>query len=261
MQGYRDNRILEVRSQFTDLLLREQFVIDKTGVKTIEIVGADFIADEPLIFGEVNEDYVSRELEWYQSMSRNVNDIPGGPPKIWQQIASKEIIPELNTERVGYINSNYGFILYSAENFYQWRNVIEELKKNPLSRRALAIYNRPSMHEDYNKGGMSDFVCTNAVQYLIRDGLLDVVVQMRSNDVWAGYRNDYAWQRHVQHNMVDVLNQSFGGELDAGTIHWQVGSLHCYEKDFYLVDHYDKTGQISIKKSEYREKYPESPWK
>lgn len=261
MIGYRDNRVADVRARFTDILLNECFVVDKTGVKMLEIGGASFIADENRIFGEVNEDYVKREIEWYESMSRNVNDIPGGPPKIWEQVSSKEIIPELNSERTGFINSNYGHLLYSAENEYQWYNVVNELKKNPFSRRAVAVYNRPSIHTDYNKGGMSDFICTNAVQYLIRDGFLDAIVQMRSNDVTYGYKNDYAWQKHVRDNMIKTLNMNRTSPLIEGYIMWQVGSLHVYERDFYLVDHYEKTGEISIKKSEYRELYPESPWK
>lgn len=255
MQGYHDNTTFHVRNHFTDLLLRDQFVIDKSGVKTIEIVGVSFIANEPFIFGAVNEDYVRRELEWYNSMSRNVKDIPGGTPAIWTAVSSKANLhyPE------GTINSNYGWMMYSAENNFQYLNVLKELRLNPFSRRALAIYNRPTMHQDYKIDGMSDFVCTNAVQYLIRDGFLDVVVQMRSNDAWAGYRNDYAWQKHVQEILVRDLEADHE-VLVPGTITWQVGSLHVYEKDFYLVHHYEHSGQTHITKAEYREKYPESPW-
>ena len=49
-----------------------------------------------------------------------------------------------------------------------------------------------------NCQGMSDFICTNAVSYMIRDDELISVVQMRSNDVVYGYKNDYAWQKWMQ---------------------------------------------------------------
>ena len=61
--------VSNIRQHFIDELNAERFVTDKTGVKTIELVGANFVADEPLIFGTVNEDYVERELAWYKSKS------------------------------------------------------------------------------------------------------------------------------------------------------------------------------------------------
>ncbi len=251
---YRDNSIYQVRGQFVDLLIREQFVVDKTGVKMLEIPGASFMAGKETIFDEVNRDYVERELKWYESQSLYVDDIPGGPPAIWAAVSSK-------TDRQ--INSNYGYLIYSPENGSQYKNVLAELRKSPTSRRAVMIYTRPSMHYEYNTDGMSDFICTNTVQFLLRDGFLDMIVQMRSNDVRFGYRNDRAWQKHVQDCMVLDLNQQYGQddvEAQAGDIYWQVGSLHVYEKDFYLVDYYYKTGLNSVTKAEYREKYPTSPW-
>ena len=218
----------DVRKEFKYLLQEESFVTDKSGVKTIEIINACFIADEELIFGEVNDDYVKRELAWYKSMSLNVNDIPGGTPQIWKQVADKD----------GFINSNYGWCIYSEENGYQFAKVLEELVKNPLSRRAIMIYNRPSMHEDYNKNGMSDFMCTNAVQYFLRDGKLHASVYMRSNDAIFGYKNDYAWQRYVQESLLQGINGRKGTVYALGDIGWNVGSLHVYERHFKLVEEY-----------------------
>ena len=204
----------------------EDFVIDKTGVKTIEIMNASFFANQPTIFGTVNEDYVQRELEWYKSMSLNVNDIPGGPPEIWKMVANPN----------GYINSNYGWCIYSQQNGDQYQNVLNELVKNPLSRRATMIYNRPSMHEDYNKGGMSDFMCTNAVQYLIRNNKLNALVYMRSNDAVFGYKNDYAWQKYVLEQLVADLKNEWLETLEIGDIYWNVASLHVYERHFKFID-------------------------
>lgn len=264
-----------IRGLFGALLLdrkftsvnREASMTGLTGKTTIEIVGANFIADTDHIFGEVNWDYVKREEEWYNSKSLNVNDIPGGTPQIWKAVADKD----------GFINSNYGWAIYSNENFSrrpdrggsalpediqydgvfpiaacQYDAALQELKKNPESRRALMIYTRPSMWLDYNKNGRSDFMCTNAVQYLVRDGALHAVVQMRSNDAWAGFRNDRAWQKHVLEKLSHDLS------IPEGNIYWQVGSLHIYEAQYYLVDHYNRTGETHITKKQYRELYPDS---
>jgi len=211
--------VSDIREYFRAALRGEFFVTDKTGCKMLELRSASFIADEPYIFGSPNDDYIKREIEWYTSCSLNVNDIPGGPPAIWKQVATPD----------GMINSNYGWCIFSYDNGNQFHRVENELRSNPDSRRAIMIYTRPTMWEDYNKNGMSDFMCTNAVQYMNRRGKLEAHVQMRSNDVWAGYRNDFAWQEHVLKLLAKKL------DIQTGDIYWSVGSLHVYERHFHLV--------------------------
>lgn len=198
------------------------FVTDKTGVKTIEIMNASFLADDEALFGMVNEDYVARELQWYKSMSLNVNDIPEPVPAIWKAVASS----------AGWINSNYGWCIYSVENGSQFKFAVNELKQNPDSRRSIMIYTRPSMQWEFDTSGMSDFMCTNTVQYLIRDGKVHALVYMRSNDAVFGYKNDYAWQKHV----LDEVSNEIG--VPSGNIYWNVASLHVYERHFNLVEDY-----------------------
>jgi len=218
------NRVKDIRTELIRLHQAGQFVIDKTGVKVVEIIGASFIADEDCIFGELNRDYIHREKLWYESQSLNVKDIPGKTPAIWEQVADKD----------GFINSNYGWCIYSDANGNQYQNVLSELIKSPFSRRATMIYNRPSMHTDYNKSGMSDFMCTYAVQFFIRDNKLSCCVYMRSNDAIFGYRNDYAWQRYVQQKLLNELNNR-GSNYELGNMYWNAASLHVYERHFNLI--------------------------
>jgi thymidylate synthase len=220
------NCVSDIRSELLNLYVQGKFVTDKYGGNVIELCGASFIADEPYIFGEVNYDYIKRELDWYNSQSLFVKDLGDPVPKIWQSVSSQE----------GKINSNYGYLIFSKENFNQYNNVVDQLIADPSSRRSVMVYNRPSIHVDYCEDGMSDFICTNAVQYMIRDNRLNVVVQMRSNDAWAGYRNDYAWQKYVQERVVSEYNERTNHHIIAGNIVWQVGSLHLYSRQFYLLD-------------------------
>ena len=217
-------KVQHIREYFIDELENERFVTDKTDVKTIEMIGATFQANEPAIFGIPNEDYIQRELDWYKSKSLYVKDIPGGkqeanPPEIWTSVACAD----------GKINSNYGWAIWHEDNYGQYWKVLNELRENPNSRRAVMIYTRPNMWLDYNHNGRSDFMCTNTVQYMIRNGVLVAVVQMRSNDVVFGYRNDYAWQNYV----VKLLASALG--ISKTNIIWHVGSLHVYERHFNLV--------------------------
>ena len=229
--------VSDIRSEFVRLLNNEEFVIDKSGVKTVEIIDAHFIADEEAIFGEPNYDYIDRELMWYISKSLNVNDIPGGPPAIWKQVADKN----------GFINSNYGWCVFSEANGNQFMQTANELIKNPYSRRATMIYNRPSMHADYNKNGMSDFMCTYATQHFIRNNQLITRMEMRSNDAIFGYRNDYAWIKFVHNELLEHLNTwrkdaFIDGIVNytSGPIYWNAGSLHIYSRHFSLIENYAK---------------------
>ena len=218
----------DIKNIFKSKLLNEKFVIDRTGQKTIEIIGASFHADKPAIFGEPNQDYINRELLWYKSQITNVNAIEGKVPAAWKLAAND----------YGEINSNYGQIIYSDKYHHQYGRVLDELLENPDGRRASMIYNRPSIWEEYNENGKSDFICTNAVTYYIRNDELHCVVQMRSNDVVFGYKNDYAWQLYVLEDMVkdynDCKSQNYE-EIKVGRIMWQVQNLHVYERHFDLV--------------------------
>lgn len=210
--------VKDIRNQLIDMLKNEDFIIDKSGVKMIELIGSSFIADEAAIFGTPNNDYIKREIAWYNSQSLNVFDLKD-TPTIWKQISDKD----------GFINSNYGWMIFSPDNGNQYENVVNELSKNPSSRRAEMIYTRPSMHTDYYVNGMSDFCCTLGVDYFIRDDKLNAVVKMRSNDVVFGFKNDYAWQKYV----LNYLSSDLG--IPVGDIIWQASSLHVYEKHFKLV--------------------------
>jgi len=226
--------VSDIRQHFIQALANEEFTVDRTGSKTIELIGASFVADEPAIFGTVNKDYVNAEIDWYNAMSTNINDIEYGdkPPKAWQ-IAANEY---------GEVNSNYGKLIYSDKYHDQYGQALDELVVYPDSRRASMIYTRPSIWYEYNENDKNDFICTNVVTYYIRNGKLNCVVQMRSNDVVYGYKNDYAWQHNVLTELTDDYNRSCehmpgkkGEDIKIGTITWQVQNLHVYERHFDLV--------------------------
>lgn len=219
--------VKDVRQHFIAELESEAFTADKTGQNTIELLGASFIADERAIFGVPSDEYITAELDWYLSGSTNINDIyrrpeypvDKQPPAAWQLAANEH----------GEINSNYGHLIFSDIYYRQYDNVLTELLENPDSRRASMIYQRPSIWTEYNENGKSDFICTNAVTYYIRNDELQCVVQMRSNDVVFGYKNDYAWQLYVLETLAKDL------DVKPGFMVWQVQNLHVYERHFDLV--------------------------
>lgn len=215
----------DIAKIFSSKLKNKEFTLDRTGQRTIEVIGASFIADKPSIFGKPNQEYIDKEIAWYDSCSLNINDLDEDPPKQWKLTASPD----------GYINSNYGHLIYSRDYHEQYQNVFEELQKNSNSRRAVMIYNRPSMWQEYNASGKNDFICTNAVSYYLRESYLCCVVQMRSNDVVYGYKNDYAWQRCVAERLYDDLKNDRFYDINGIKITWQVQNLHVYERHFDLI--------------------------
>jgi thymidylate synthase len=228
-------RVFDIRCEFVNAYKNGDFVEDKSGCKTVDIIGAQFVADNDHIFGKPDEDYIKRELEWYESKSLNVNDLKN-TPKIWKSVADEN----------GIINSNYGWCIYSEDNHDQYSNCLQELRRNPMSRRATMIYNRPSMWHDYATDGRSDFMCTFATQHFIRNGKLLSLVFMRSNDAIFGYKNDYAWQKLVSAKLAQDLG------VENGELIWHAGSLHIYESQFYMLDYFNKTSQSMITLKEYK---------
>ena len=223
-------KVKDIRNHFIKELKNENFTVDRSGQKTIELIGASFEADEPAIFGKVNQDYVDAELAWYESQSTNIYDIrpDAEPPAAWLASANKH----------GEINSNYGKLIFDDKYYTQYHSALDELIFNPDSRRATMIYTRPSIWMEWNENNKNDFICTNAVTYYYRNNSIDAVVQMRSNDVVYGYKNDYAWQKYVLENFrkdYELAVDLDPGKIQLGKIIWQVQNLHVYERHFNLV--------------------------
>lgn len=189
---------------------------------TLEIQNASFKADERLIFGKQSDAYYKAEHMWYCTESRNVNDL-------FERYGKKIAIWDNISDPTGKINSNYGWAVFSEENHNQFNSCRDILKADPNSRRAVMYYTRPTMHKDGVANGMSDHMCTLAVQYFINGDRLDAHVSMRSSDAVFGYIYDLNWQRYVLGELCGDLDK------DRGDVYWHAGSLHVYDTHYDLV--------------------------
>ena len=221
------NTSQDIRDEFKRLYKNREFTILKGDVKTVEIINADFKVDynETALFGELNE-YADRELAWYESMSLNVNDIPGVCPKIWKSTASPD----------GWINSNYGWCIYNPANAMQYKHCLEQLLEDNLTRRACMIYSRPTMQYEWSSDGKNDFMCTFATQQFIRNNKLVFIVLMRSNDAVYGFKNDLYWAKYVAKQLIDDLHKNDINVDDVPEIYWHADSLHIYERHFKYLE-------------------------
>lgn len=99
--------------------------------------------------------------------------------------------------------------------------IVDVLKKDPDSRRAVVpIYGKEDAGLD-----SKDIPCTIGFQFLIRNNKLDMIVNMRSNDIFLGFPYDTfnftMWQEYVACKL----------NLEIGTYTHIANSLHFYEKD------------------------------
>lgn len=135
-------------------------------------------------------------------------------PKTWKTTYSLDthtIIPDSNINQIDF--------------------VIEELKRNPSSRRAVILIREPSV-DIYSE----DPACLQHIQYFIRDNKLHCKVLFRSNDACkASFMNMFALIM-IQKKIADELG------VEVGTYVHRANSYHCYEKDFEMLVNY--TGKI-----------------
>lgn len=126
-----------------------------------------------------------------------------------------------------YKNSNFlnqvGFSYYLDQVAF----VIEELKRNPSSRRAVIIIRDPSV-DAFN----DDPACLQHIQYIIRDDKLHCKVLFRSNDACkATFMNAFALIM-LQKRIADELG------VEIGSYTHRANSFHCYEKDYDMLEGY-----------------------
>jgi thymidylate synthase len=211
--------VQDIRNQFIEKYKNKEIVNG-----TVELINANFEADEKVIFGKPSKKYAKNEHDWYLSQSCSIYDLKD-TPDIWRNIADCN----------GIINSNYGHLVYSEENGNQFDNCADHLIKDMNNRQAVMIYSRPSIHTDAFTDGRYDFICTIYTHLFIRNNKLDYYVRMRSNDVIFGFIYDSAWHRFIQEDMLNELLPTYP-DLEMGGLYWGADSLHIYERHFKYLE-------------------------
>lgn len=103
----------------------------------------------------------------------------------------------------------------------QLRFVIDELKNDPLSRRAVIQIYSPNVDTSPGK----DIPCNNWLHFLSRKGRLDLHVAVRSNDVFWGWSGINAFEWSV---LQEIVAHMLG--IRVGTLHFSISSLHLYDR-------------------------------
>ncbi|QBZ72916.1 thymidylate synthase [Microbacterium phage PrincePhergus] len=212
------------------LALKDAPIDPRTGNKVLYNVS--WIATNNSMIGERNEDWVRRELAWFNTGSASLSDMEAPVPQAFQACAGWD----------GKVNSAYGHILFGQG---------EELPPQPTlfnrvvdtfmmegkgTRHAVAIISDRDIHNLATKNGRKDFICTNALNFMIdHEDRLHIIAQMRSMDAVWGYRADYSMWDDVMEQLLGALSLAYP-EVKRGNITFQVANLHVYPRHFDLLD-------------------------
>lgn len=133
------------------------------------------------------------------------------------------------------VNGAYGPRLFHPSQSSQFDIVRDILVKKPATRQAvLQLFDREDIAEWHR-----DIPCTCILQFILRDGKLNLIVYMRSNDVFKGLIHDFFAFTMIQEIMARSLNK------ELGTYKHVVGSFHLYDKDELLARQFVQEGYQS----------------
>lgn len=162
--------------------------------------------------------YLEGEFNWFKTGDLSIEPIMPYA-KFWENIA--------NPDRT--INSNYGFYTFiqktpDGKTQFEW--CVESLKKDTGSRQAIININQP-MHK---YAGNKDFCCTIGQQFIFRNGKLDCMVWMRSNDLVLGTTYNWAWFTYIHRLVAEKTGLPLGRYVHTAS------SLHVYKRHYEMLE-------------------------
>jgi thymidylate synthase len=195
-------------------LLDQPFEINASRGKTSEIFGVLLQLENPLARLSLTESRgkpfsALGELLWYLTKSNQLNFIEYYVPK-YKNDSDDGIT----------IHGGYGSRLFNMHDKYdQIDCILKMLKKKPDTRRAvIQLFDARDTSEKFK-----EIPCTCTLQFVIRNGKLNMFTSMRSNDACIGLPHDIFCFTMIQEIIARTL------EIDLGIYSHAIGSLHLYE--------------------------------
>ena len=222
--GLEFNDINQAQLYFYGVLLNSGSSIETRGLDTLEITPAYFKVNNPRarITSLKGRNWklapALGELSWHLSGSKDLDFIAN-------YLANWKYFSEDNSHITG---SCYGFKIFenTPNKQSKWKNIISLLKNDIHSRRAVITLLDPAEEISLER---LDISCTISIQFLIRNGQLDILVNMRSNDLVWGLPYDFFLFSYLQELMALELG------IPVGIYHHFAASLHIYKKHINLA--------------------------
>ncbi|WEK55854.1 MAG: thymidylate synthase [Candidatus Cohnella colombiensis] len=190
---------------------------DRTGTGTISVFGRQLRIDLqkgfPLLTTKkLHTKSIIHELLWFLSGNTNIRYLKEKGVTIWDEWADEE----------GNLGRVYGaqwrtWLGPNGQVVDQITNVIEQIRKNPDSRRHLVSAWNPAEVD-----GMALPPCHYAFQFYVANGRLSCLFNMRSIDTFLGLPFNLASYALLTHMMAEQC------DLDVGDLIWTGGDVHIY---------------------------------
>jgi thymidylate synthase len=219
-----------------DVYTRPDFTSSPRGLKIKESLGYQFKITNPrnripyVKSRDFSVQYMVAELLWYLNGSDSTEWI-SNYSSFWSKISDDGKTA----------NSAYGARIFKphpriagdvSNNWTQWSYVVEELKKDPDSRRAVIHIRSP-------KDSISatlDVPCTLSLQFFLRNDKVHMITSMRSSDAILGLAYDVPAFTLFQELLAVELTHDLGRPIGLGDYVHLSGSLHIYERHFEMVE-------------------------
>lgn len=206
----------DMYSTLMNLLKKRGIKTKPRGMECIELLGVSCRINRPKdrIITEINRKFPIKgamsEFLWYMSRNSRIEYIT---PYLrhWENYSDDGIR----------VNSNYGNRWGT-----QIDGVIQKIRKDPDTRQGVITLYDPAFSMYYGK----DNVCTPDFQFILREGLLHLIVNARSRDMIRGECIDQFTFTYLQ----EVVANELGAAV--GFYQVNIGSLHIYKDHFNLLD-------------------------
>jgi len=219
-----------------DVYTQPEFVSSPRGMKIKEILGYQFKILNPknripYVPGrDLSVHYMIAELLWYLA-GNDSTDWISNYSAFWSKISDDGKTA----------NSAYGARIFKPHDriaskidcdWTQWSYVINELKSDPDSRRAVIHIRSP---QDSILAQL-DVPCTLSLQFFLRNDKVHMVTSMRSSDVILGLGYDVPAFTVFQELLANQLSEELGRSINVGSYTHLSASLHLYERHFKMAE-------------------------
>ena len=207
---------------------------DRTGTRTLSYFGAqlrfDLTVGFPLLTTKkVHFKSIVHELLWFLSGSTDVDYLQQNNVRIWNEWATAAQTARFNRPAgdlgpiYGHQWRNYGASKdadgsYNTDGVDQIKEVIEQIKINPNSRRLIVSGWNPSEAEQ-----VALPPCHTMFQFFVADNKLSCQLYQRSADLFLGVPFNIASYALLTHMVAQVCN------LQVGEFIWTGGDCHIYQ--------------------------------
>lgn len=208
----------------TNYVLDNGHITSPRGRRTLELLDVTYSMPPTEHFDvrptrNLSLNYVFREFLWFCKADRHDVRMQEYAP-IWKTCIQWD----------GGINSNYGQYLFAGGYESVFCKALSHIVADQDTRRCwMPIFQ--TYHQEWP--AHEDYPCTTGIGFRVRGNALEMIVHMRSQDLWWGAAND-----EPVCYLIQLLAQAYLAKydvvLDCGEIVHKIDSLHIYER------HWDK---------------------